>query len=108
MKTIKESILSTTDSGKYNYLKKLCDKIFSKKSALFNYKSEIEAVDKYNNPIKEYDFGFFGKELVPCFIIKIDKEISPCIKVYSALHKKEKEILHVDFIKVQSIKEYIK
>lgn len=106
MKTIKESILSTTDSGKYNYLKKLCDKIFSKKSASFNYKSEIEAVDKYNNSIKEYDFGFFGQELVPCFITKIDKEISPNIQVYSALHKKEMQILPIYFVKVQSIKEY--
>lgn len=51
---------------------------------------------------------FFGQELVPCFITKIDKEISPNIQVYSALHKKEMQILPIYFVKVQSIKEYIK
>jgi hypothetical protein len=108
MRTIKESILGTTDSGQYKYLKKICNKILSKKSSLSNYNSELEVVDKYNNSIKEYDFGFFGQELIPCFITKIDKEISPSIKVYSALHKMEIQILPVNFVKVQSIENYLK
>lgn len=108
MRAIKESILGTTNSGKYNYLKKLCNKILSKKSALSNYNSELEVVDKYNNSIKEYDFGFFGQEQIPCFITKIDKEISPNIEVYSALHKMEIKVLPVNFVKVQSIENYLK
>lgn len=110
MRTIKESILGTTNSGKLEVNKKLTEKLWQK----FNAAKNTVGDDFYDNLGQKLELGDIvvtindALSFIGCITNMRDPEDKECMMVYIPHYKKEKSTFPFDVIKLSEPEKLLK
>lgn len=117
MKTIKESILSSTGSGKMLANKTLAKKFAKKHNDLKKYIVEEDRFDCYGNKLEIGDLVFHNGAFNTCpvevlvissFTSPLKKDSKAAITCYNPYTDKEERIMLFEIAKVMKPEEYLK
>lgn len=115
MKSLKESILSTINSGRVEYNKKFVEKLAKQGKNSLTTTKDGKHYDTFGNEVKVGDIvitdgAFITNPIQPVVITKMDleKDIPDSIIVYNPYTKKEEHTILINVMKILEPEKYLK
>ena len=108
MKAIKESVLSSTNSGKAEYNKKVVEKLYTKLKASTN--NEDKKIDCFCRKLNEGDIVLYTNgDVIPCYVVSLkDPDDEDAIILYSAVTKRTFSEYSTNVLKLDDPEKYLK